>query len=141
MLIITETNVLTVGISEGQIQALRELPVRVINVRYGNEAVRSFKSKNINSVVSQWSLDDMPDGALLKGVRSIKPDLPTIAIIESGNTEQEIEARSLGVSAVLTENCGREELIEVLANLLGIADTQAIASIYAEENTGRETNI
>lgn len=141
MVFVTKSNVLTIGISDTRIQALRELPIRVINVRFANEAVSSFRNKNIDSVISRWDLMDMPNGELLEGIRSIKPDLPTVAIIEHGNIEQEIAARSLGVSAVLTDDCSREHFIEVVAQVLGLSAEYEIAAIYADEGNMGEKQI
>jgi DNA-binding NtrC family response regulator len=132
MVVVTRTNVLTVGITE-KIHALRELPIRLIALRFGTEAVRSFKSKRIDTVISRWNLADMKDGELLKGIKEIKPDMPTIAIIEEGNVEQEIAARSTGISAVVTEGFEAEHLGELICEILGIEAASRMDPGYALE--------
>jgi hypothetical protein len=51
----------------------------------------------------------------------VKPDIKTIVIIRAGDFRQEIEARSLGVSAVITERSGDEIFSETLAAAVGLS--------------------
>ena len=103
MRIAAKMTVLAVG-AEERSAALEALPIRLIGLTRGSEAVRSFKTESIDSVVSRWDLDDMPDGLFLKRLLAIRPEMPTIAIVEPGKPDQEIAARSLGVAAVLAED-------------------------------------
>jgi DNA-binding NtrC family response regulator len=130
MFIVKNANVLTVGIN-GKAQVLKELKIGVISVQFGAEAVRSLKSEKFDSVISKWNLGDMEDGRFLQGLKNIKPDMPIIAIIESGNINQEITARSLGVSAVITEDIGDDHFCELVSQLLGLEETENINSMYA----------
>jgi DNA-binding NarL/FixJ family response regulator len=107
------------------------LPVRLINLATGSQAVSSFKTEQIDSVISHWHLADMPDGAFLKKLKAAKPQMPTIAIIEGQNPQQEIEARSLGVAAVITEDSSEEHFRAVVTSVLGLRDTRAIETLYA----------
>lgn len=126
-----ESKVLTVGINE-KAKVLKRLPIQVLSLHYGSDAKRSFKMNRYDSVVSRWNLDDLPNGRLLKGIRMIRPDLPTIAIVEAGNPEQEIAARRLGVSAVLTEDTSEEVFIETVCQVLGIESMEQVGAVYAE---------
>ena len=120
MVVLVQATVLTVGLN-GRSEVLRELPVRLIKMQSGLEAARSLKSeKEVNSVISRWDLDDMPDGRFLKTFKAAKPYIPTIALVRSGSKAQEIAARSLGVSAVLAEDATDDVLRDTVANLLGI---------------------
>ena len=130
MFIVKNANVLTVGIN-GKAQVLKELKIGVISVQFGAEAARSLKSEKFDSVISRWDLDDMKNGRFLQGLKNIKPDMPIIAIIESGNTYQEISARSLGVSAVITEDIGDDYFCELISQLLGLEETENIKTMYA----------
>jgi DNA-binding NarL/FixJ family response regulator len=87
-------------------------------VQSGVEAASSFKNEPIDSVISSWDLIDMPDGIFLKRLRRIRPDIPTIAVVEADNFAQEVSARSLGVSAVLTDHSSDEHFCEVVRQVL-----------------------
>ena len=130
MIVVTKANVLTVGITD-KAQALRELNIRVISLQFGKDAVRSLKSEKFDSVISRWDLPDMKNGTFLQGLKNIKRDMPTIAVIECGNTDQEISARSLGVSAVITEDISEDHFRELISQLLGLEEVEQIKEIYA----------
>lgn len=130
MIVVTKTNVLTVGIDD-KAATLDELTVKVISLKFGTEAARSFKNKDFDSVISKWDLPDMADGRFLKALKSAKPEIPTIAVVESGNIEQEIAARSLGVSAVITDQASDEQFLETVSQTLGLTNSDSIRAIYA----------
>lgn len=130
MVIIAEMNVLAVGV-EDRVGEFNGLPVRLLDMAHGSDAIRSFKTDSIDSVISHWHLTDMPDGEFLKKLRTVKPDMPTIAIIEADNPQQEIEARMLGVSAVISEDCGDDYFREVVTSVLGLPNGRAIETLYA----------
>lgn len=117
MIALVQATVLIVGLDEKK-RVLRELPIEVLAMRFGREAARSLKNKKVNSVVCKWDLDDMEDGEFLRRLRLVKPDIPTIALIRAGDTRQEVAARSLGVSAVLSEGSPDNLLRETIANIL-----------------------
>lgn len=128
MVVLVQATVLTVGLN-GRTEVLRELPIRLIKMQSGLEAARSLKNEKVNSVISRWDLDDMPDGRFLKSFKAAKPYIPTIALVKPGSKAQEIAARSLGVSAVLAEDATDNVLKDTVANLLGIQDGVAIKAI------------
>jgi DNA-binding NarL/FixJ family response regulator len=72
----------------------------------------------------------MPDGEFLKRLKTVRPDMPTVAIVESNNPQQEIEARVLGVSAVIPEDCDGEYFRQVMASVFGLPDVRAIETLY-----------
>ncbi|RKY23822.1 MAG: hypothetical protein DRP62_05150 [Planctomycetota bacterium] len=133
MIVLVQANVLTVGLDDRN-EVLRELPIRLITMRSGIEAARSLKNEKVDSVISKWDLDDMKDGRFLKRLRTVKPDIPTIAFVRAGDHTQEIAARSLGVSAVLTEDVDDELFLETIANALGLKDLVAIRTISPAKN-------
>jgi DNA-binding NarL/FixJ family response regulator len=133
MIVLVQATVLTVGLN-GRSEVLRELPVRLITMQSGLEAARSLKNENVNSVISRWDLDDMPDGRFLKALKAAKPYIPTIAFVRAGNITQEIAARSLGVSAVLSEDAGDEAFKQTVANLLGLRGAVEIRAISPAES-------
>ena len=128
MIVLVQATVLTVGLN-GKSEVLWELPIRLIAMRSGIEAARSLKNEKVNSVISKWDLDDMDDGRFLKGLRAAKPGIPTIAFVRAGDKAQEIAARSIGVSAVLTDEAGDELFRETVANVLGLGDVASIKAI------------
>jgi DNA-binding NarL/FixJ family response regulator len=130
MVIIAEMNVLTVGM-EDRVGEFKGLPIRLLNMAHGGDAVRSFKTDQIDSVISHWHLSDMRDGQFLKKLKAVRPDMPTVAIIEPDNPQQEIEARMLGVDAVVTEDCDEQYFRQVLISVLGLHDIHVAQALYA----------
>jgi len=102
------------------------------------KAARSLKNEKVDSVISKWDLDDMEDGRFLKNLRAIKPEIPTIAFVRAGDQAQEIAARSLGVSAVLTDEADDELFRETVANVLGLRDIVSIKAISPAESSRYE---
>jgi len=133
MIVLVEASVLTVGLN-GREKVLRELPIRVITMQSGIEAARSLKTERVDSVISNWELEDMADGGFLKGLRAAKPDIPTIAFIRAGDRAQEIAARSLGVSAVLTDEADDDFFRQTVANVLGLKGHVTIKAISLAED-------
>ncbi len=119
MIVLVQASVLTVGLN-GKVQALRELPIRVISMDSASKAASSLKNEKIDSVISSWNLDGHDDGAFLRKLKAVKPDIPTIVFVRSNDPKQEIKARSLGVSAVLTEDTDDEHFRQTVANVLGL---------------------
>jgi DNA-binding NarL/FixJ family response regulator len=133
MIVLVQASVLTVGLN-GKNEVLRELPIRVIAMQYGIEAARSLKTERVDSVISKWELEDMADGRFLRDLRAAKPDIPTIAFTRAGDRAQEIAARSLGVSAVLTDEADDDLFRQTVANVLGLKGYVTIKAISAAEN-------
>jgi DNA-binding NarL/FixJ family response regulator len=119
---------MTVGLNEKN-DVLKELPIRLISMQSGKEAASSLKNEKVDSVISRWDLDDMEDGKFLKKLRAVKSDIPTIVFIRSGDISQEIAARSIGVSAVLTDDTSDDIFRETVANILGLKSVVSIMSI------------
>jgi len=133
MIVLVQATVLTVGLN-GKNEVLRELPIRLIAIHSGTEAIRSLKNEKVDSVISRWDLDDMEDGRFLKKLKAVKPDIPTIAFIRAGDRAQEIAARSLGVSAVLTDEASDELFRQTVANVLGLKGIISIKAISPAES-------
>ena len=133
MIVLVEASVLTVGLN-GREKVLRELPIRLITMQSGIEAARSLKTERVDSVISNWELEDMADGGFLKGLRAAKPDIPTIAFVRAGDRAQEIAARSLGVSAVLTDEADDDLFRQTVANVLGLKGHVTIKAISLAED-------
>jgi DNA-binding NarL/FixJ family response regulator len=116
---LVRANLLAVGIN-GEAEILDELPIRTVSVDSAAEAVRCIRNERFESVLSKWHLRDVPDGLFLRRLRMVKPNMTTIVIVSGDDLSQEINARSIGVSAVLTEDCGDEFLLQTVASVLGI---------------------
>lgn len=129
MVILVKTKVLSVGIGK-QAEFLQDLPIRLLNLSRGCEAVDAFKHDHIDSVISHWHLADMPDGQFLRKLKAVYPDMPTIALVEAGNRQQEIEARSLGVAAVIPEDSDGNYLRRVVSMVLGLETVSQIDEVY-----------
>ncbi len=138
MVVLIQASVLTVGL-DGKNEVLRELPIRLITMQSGIKAARSLKNEKVDSVISKWDLDDMEDGQFLRKLRAVKPEIPTIAFVMAGNQAQEVAARSLGVSAVLTDETSDGLFRETVANLLGLTDVSSIKAISPVEKRRRRS--
>jgi DNA-binding response OmpR family regulator len=123
-------NILLVGVADTG-GALTELPVRVLALDTGAEAIRCLKEERIDTIISHWELIDLPDGTFLKRVTLAKPATPTIAFIRPGDTGQEIAARGLGVDAVLNEDVGDAYFRQTVCQLLRVS---AVSSIHLAES-------
>ncbi len=130
MLVLVKANILAVGLA-GRSDAIKRLPIRVLYIQSGLEAGRSLKNENVDSVISKWNLPDAPDGRFLQNLRLAKPYLPVIAVVDSGDVKQEIAARSIGVSAVLSSDVNDRMFRQVLVEVLGLGDAEEIEKICA----------
>jgi len=120
-------NILVVGVADKG-HALGELPVRVLVVDTSTQAIRCLEEERIDTVISHWELIDMPGGEFLRNVIEAKPSTPTIAFIKSGDINQELAARRLGVDAVLSEDVDDDYFRETVCQVLGIS-ASAVASM------------
>jgi DNA-binding NtrC family response regulator len=110
---------------------LRELPLRVLMINTGKEAIQCLKDERIDTVVSRWELVDMPDGELLEKILAARPKMPTIAFVEPGNWQQEIMARSLGVTAILSDDTDDEYFRSTICQILRIGDITKLSLALA----------
>ena len=135
---INEQNILVVGLP-GKSQALRELPARVVKLDTGAQALQLLRRESIDTVVSRWDLPDLPDGVLLKNLTAAKPGTSTVAFVKTGDTRQEIDARSLGINAVLSEDVDNNYFRETICQLLGLPGLDPIcisqASAFEDPQT------
>jgi DNA-binding NarL/FixJ family response regulator len=125
-------NILVVGIADKE-QALRELPVRILAMDTSTQAIRCLKEERIDTVISHWDIMDMPAGKFLRNVREAKPSTPTIAFIKSGDMDNEIAARRLGVDAVLSDDIDDDYFRDTVCQLLGISKVVAM-QLTTEKN-------
>lgn len=130
MVNVAKLNVLSVGM-DAETDSLSDLPIRVVNLSSGKQAVRSFKTEQIDSVISCWHLADMPDGMFLRKLKAVKSEMPTIAIVEANNPQQEIDARTLGVSAVICQDSGQDYFRSVVCDVLGLSQTAEVEVLDA----------
>jgi DNA-binding NarL/FixJ family response regulator len=107
MIFFVQPKILTIGLNaKGRI--LNDLPVSVLSCDSGAEAAHLLREQRISSVIISWHLEDMPDGQFLRRLRVAKPDVKTIVFIKAGDAAEEIRARSIGVSVVLTDQTSDE---------------------------------
>ena len=139
MIVLIQATVLTAGLKREN-EVLQELPIRLVAMDSGVEAARSLKNEKVDSVISNWHLDDMKNGQFLRSLRTVKPDIPTIVFVKAGDANQEIAARSLGVSAVLADDADDDLFLETVANILGLNDAVSIKSISADNDQRRQRN-
>lgn len=93
---------MTVGLDD-KAKALKELGVKVVSCTSGADAAGILKEERFSIVITAWDLDDMHDGLFVRRLKVVKPDVKTIVFIRSQDTSEEISARSVGASVVLTD--------------------------------------
>ena len=120
------STILMIGTND-KTKVLHELPVRLLVIDTGKEALECLKGEHIDSVVSQWDLVDMPEGELLEKIIDAEPNIPTVAFIEPNNWEQEIAARSLGVTAILNEDIDESYFRSTICQLLHIETVSTLS--------------
>ncbi|HBG28814.1 MAG: hypothetical protein A2Y10_06870 [Planctomycetes bacterium GWF2_41_51] len=130
MLVLVKANVLVLGFG-GRSDALKALPIRKLFAETGFEASRSLKNEKVDGVISLWNLPDAPAGKFLLNLRLAKPYLPIIAVVDADNIEQEIAARSIGSTAVLSKNVDNDVLKRTIIEILGLGDTKEIQKLCA----------
>ena len=135
---VVNTTILIVGAKERG-EALRELPVRVILLDSGAEAVRCLRKEAVDAIVSKWHLVDVPNGGLLDAVIGTNPGMPTVAFVRPDDTKQEIAARSIGVTAVLCEDIDDEYFRDVMCQILHIEEVSSI-TVKSEYESNEEAN-
>ena len=126
--------ILSVGI-RNKSEALKTLPVRVLVVDSGAQAVRHLLEDKIDVVISHWDLTDMPQGTLLEKIIVAKPDMPTVAFVEPGNWEQEIMARSIGVTAILNEDIDKLFFRNTICHILHMEDVLMLSLCGTDPGT------
>ena len=119
MNVLVQANVLTVGLGKRE-QALQDLPIEIVSVQTAAQAARSLKNENFDSVIIRWDSRDEDCSLFLKRLRTVKPDISTMVLVGADDPSQEIEARSIGVSIVVTEDCSDEYLLRASVDLLGL---------------------
>ena len=119
---------MTVGLEEKS-RSLEELPVRLVKMRYGREAIDFLRHEKVDGVISSWDLEDMKDGRFLKKFKSAKPDVPVIVFVNSENHKEEIKARSIGASVILSDNINDEILCEAVTQVLGLKPGISIKTV------------
>jgi DNA-binding NarL/FixJ family response regulator len=130
MLVLVKANILAVGLA-GRNKILESLPIRVCNIETGAQAGRSLKNENVDSVISNWNLVDSPNGKFIRNLKLAKPYLPVIAVVDAGDIQQEIAARSIGAAAVLSSDAADEIIRQTVIGVLGIDDTKELQKLCA----------
>jgi len=122
MVSIIRANFLTFSLNNKS-ETLSALPIRVVPSESASQAGCSLKKQDFDSVITAWHLRDMPNGGFLRNLKAVRPYIPTIALIRPKDQSAEIAARSIGVSAVLTENTTDEILRETICQILRLEDS------------------
>lgn len=127
------STVLMIGTGD-KARGLQELPLRLLVIDTGKEAIRCLREEHVDTVVSRWELVDMPEGLLLERILAARPKMPTVAFVEPGNWQQEIMARSLGVTAILTDDIDDDYFRTTICQILRIKDIARLS--VAATSTG-----
>jgi DNA-binding NarL/FixJ family response regulator len=138
MELLVRTNLLAVGLN-ARAQQLGELQIRLVIAGSAAQAIGYIRQDRFDSVLSTWNLVDMPEGLFLRRLRVIKPDLKIIVLVDGKDSSEEILARSIGVCAVLPDDCSDDLLVQTVALVLGLdvptaAITEAVHSTDGKNN-------
>lgn len=114
--------VLAVGLSQHR-DCFEKLTVPVCCVETGSQAIRQLRCCTPSVLIGRWDLPDMPDGTLFQRVLNGFASVATVALVQLGNTTQEVAARSLGITVVLDDNVDKKALKELLDQLSTIEIT------------------
>ncbi|MBL7106654.1 MAG: hypothetical protein ISS77_03485 [Phycisphaerae bacterium] len=132
MFVLVQASILSVALGSEE-EGLENLPVRLLTVQSAKEAAQSLKSEKVDVFVSRWELDDAEPCRFFRQLKMLKPDLPVIVIVESGQVEQEILARSVGVTSVLYREDCQQHLRRTLINILGLKEPITAANRLSQQ--------
>lgn len=130
MLVLVKANILVLGCG-GRNNALKALPIRKLFVESGLEAGRSLKNEKVDGVISAWDIPDAPAGKFLRNLRLAKPYLPIVVVVDAGNIQQEIAARSIGPTAVVSSDVDDDIFRKTVVEVLRISNTEEIQKLCA----------
>ncbi|MHC4106196.1 MAG: hypothetical protein ACYSR9_14730, partial [Planctomycetota bacterium] len=65
-------NILAVGVTDKS-EGLNELPIRLLFMETGAEAIQCLQEERIAGLFGRWELIDMSQGKLFENVRAAKP--------------------------------------------------------------------
>ena len=119
MNVLVQANVLTVGLGDRE-QVLRNLPIEITSAQTTVQAARSLKNEKFDSIISKWNSENINTAAFLQCLRTIKTDISMIVLVKANDPTEEIAARSIGVSMVLTEDCSDEFFMQSVISVLGL---------------------
>jgi len=112
--------VLGVGLG-GRSDALGELPIRLVCTESAADAVQWLRSHGtIDALISLWDLPDMTDGELVRRIKSARPWLPTVVLLDEPYREREVRVRGTGITAILPSNVDEALFRRVVAQMLGL---------------------
>ena len=142
MISLLQPKILTVGL-EGKNKVLAELPIHLIKCIGGMEAAAYLKREKVESVVTVWNLPDMPEGMFVRRLRAVKRDVACIVIVNSGDTEQEIYARSYGATVVLTDKVSDDFLRRAVIETMRLEESCSVRedAELGESRTARSQGI
>ena len=99
---------------------LRKAGHTVIVARNGFEALERLATTDVDLAIVDLAMPEMDGLTLIKKLRSDKrfKTLPLVMLTASGQDEDCVTARSVGVDAFLTKPTSSRELTDVVSNLL-----------------------
>lgn len=96
------------------------LSFNVIEVNTAARVLEALRKTNPDMLASNWEVPGARAGDLLRRIIDAKPGMPTIAVIQAGSIEDELEARRLGVSVVLADDVDDATFEDAVCQVLGI---------------------
>lgn len=112
-------NILMIDAAE-QCEALRVLPVRLLEASSTAEAIKHLKGSRINMIVSAWCIQNEAPGDLVRRIREAKPAVPILVVLGEDEVSHEVDARTVGVSGVVYEDTPVGYFSATVSQLLGL---------------------
>jgi two-component system response regulator FlrC len=105
---------------------------RVASASNGVEALKSLESEAIDLVISDVQMDVMDGHALLREVKSLRPELPFVLVTAHGSIEKAVEAMREGATDYLLKPFVAEVLLEMVSRL-GVSGRAQMTGMVAED--------
>ena len=122
MYFVADINILTIGI-DLEIGHFDALPAMVIRSNSGMEAIRHLRENHkIDTIVTRWDLPSMPNGQFVRKIRTARPSIPIVVILDDPDEKREIGVRKTGVTAVIPSTANIACVLNVIKHVLNIQD-------------------
>src|SRR4051812_33284023 len=95
------------------VEAITALGYKPIEAKNGQEAIERAQHQNPDMMLTDLRMPGMDGMELLKKIREVSPDLPSVMITAQGTIESAVQAMRQGASDFLLKPC-TAEAIEVV---------------------------
>lgn len=105
---------------------------QVVSATNGAEALTVLETESVDLIISDVQMDVMDGHALLRRVRSLRPELPFVLVTAHGSICKAVEAMREGATDYLLKPFEAEVLLEMVSRLEPVRSSQ-ISGMIAED--------